>query len=69
MSIQPKGSGEIPAETVRVRRRPVRRHRQRGLNACMADHIHGEDGCTGCDDSRGPAGHDWEARMRTITEM
>lgn len=39
------------------------------VNAWMAGHIHGEDGCTGCDGSRGPAGHDWEARMRTITEM
>ncbi|MFF4180985.1 hypothetical protein [Streptomyces sp. NPDC001750] len=39
------------------------------VNAWMAGHIHGEDGCAGCDDSRGPAGHDWEARMHTITEM
>ncbi|MGX1117241.1 hypothetical protein RKD37_002604 [Streptomyces ambofaciens] len=39
------------------------------VNAWMAGHIHGEDGCTGCDGSRGPAGHDWEARMRTITEL
>ncbi|MFH0245831.1 hypothetical protein ACGRHY_26350 [Streptomyces sp. HK10] len=39
------------------------------VNAWMAGHIHGEDGCPGCDGSRGPAGHDWEARMRTITEM
>ncbi|MGK5543427.1 hypothetical protein ACSNOH_01605 [Streptomyces sp. URMC 127] len=39
------------------------------VNAWMAGHIHGEDGCAGCDGSRGPAGHDWEARMRTITEM
>lgn len=39
------------------------------VNAWMAGHIHGEDGCIGCDGSRGPAGHDWEARMRTITEM
>ncbi|MFQ6147473.1 hypothetical protein ACLMNJ_31100 [Streptomyces seoulensis] len=39
------------------------------VNAWMAGHIHGEDGCTGCDNSRGPAGHDWEARMRTITEL
>ncbi|MEU4490164.1 hypothetical protein AB0H94_35730 [Streptomyces purpurascens] len=36
------------------------------VNAWVAGHIHGEDGCDG---SRGPAGHDWEARMRTITEM
>ncbi|MET9779314.1 hypothetical protein ABZ023_34590 [Streptomyces sp. NPDC006367] len=39
------------------------------VNAWMAGHIHGEDGCTGCNGSRGPAGHDWEARMRTITEL
>ncbi|MFI2031822.1 hypothetical protein [Streptomyces buecherae] len=39
------------------------------VNAWMAGHIHGEDGCTGCEGNRGPAGHDWEARMRTITEM
>ncbi|MCF1512580.1 hypothetical protein [Streptomyces glomeratus] len=39
------------------------------VNAWMAGHIHGEDGCPGCDGSRGPAGHDWQARMRTITEM
>ncbi|MFE5219305.1 MULTISPECIES: hypothetical protein [unclassified Streptomyces] len=39
------------------------------VNAWMAGHIHGEDGCAGCDGSRGPSGHDWEARMRTITEL
>lgn len=39
------------------------------VNAWMAGHIHGEDGCTGCDGSRGPAGHDWQARMHTITEL
>ncbi|WP_331481746.1 hypothetical protein [Streptomyces rubrogriseus] len=39
------------------------------VNAWMAGHIQGEDGCTGCDGSRGPAGHDWEARMRAITEL
>ncbi|MFC7261475.1 hypothetical protein [Streptomyces lutosisoli] len=39
------------------------------VNAWMAGHIHGEDGCDGCDDSRGPAGHDWEARMRTVAEV
>ncbi|MET7922254.1 hypothetical protein ABZU45_42140 [Streptomyces avermitilis] len=39
------------------------------VNAWMAGHIHGEDDCAGCDGSRGPAGHDWQARMRTITEM
>ncbi|MFD5110501.1 hypothetical protein [Streptomyces cinereoruber] len=37
------------------------------VNAWMAGHIHGEDSCTGCGE-RGPAGHDWEARMRIITE-
>lgn len=39
------------------------------VNAWMAGHIHGEDGCEGCDGSRGPTGHDWQARMRTLTEM
>lgn len=39
------------------------------VNAWMAYHIHGEDGCTGCDASCGDAGHDWQARMRAITEM
>ncbi|MFD4975075.1 hypothetical protein [Streptomyces sp. NPDC058424] len=39
------------------------------VNAWMAGHIHGEDGCTGCDGSRSDVGHDWEARMRTITKM
>jgi hypothetical protein len=39
------------------------------VNAWMAGHIHGEDGCPGCDGSRGPADRDWETRMRTITEM
>jgi hypothetical protein len=39
------------------------------VNAWMAGHLHGEDGCSGCDGSRGPAGHDWEERMRTIIEM
>jgi len=37
------------------------------VNAWMAGHIHGEDGCAGCEGSRGDAGHDWEARMATIT--
>ncbi|MEU9298702.1 hypothetical protein [Streptomyces sp. NPDC048266] len=37
------------------------------VNAWRAGHIHGEDSCTGCGE-RGPAGHDWEARMRIITE-
>ncbi|MEU9157928.1 hypothetical protein AB0D59_47245 [Streptomyces sp. NPDC048417] len=36
------------------------------VNAWMAGHIHGEDSCGG---SRGPSGHDWEHRMRVITEM
>lgn len=39
------------------------------VNAWMAGHIHGEDGCTGCEGSRGDVAHDWDARMRTITEM
>ncbi|MFF7764306.1 hypothetical protein [Streptomyces griseorubiginosus] len=39
------------------------------VNAWMAGHLHGEDGCEGCDGSRGPTGHDWHARMRTLTEM
>ncbi|ALO98542.1 hypothetical protein SHL15_7537 [Streptomyces hygroscopicus subsp. limoneus] len=33
------------------------------------EYIHGEDGCPGCDGNRGPAGVDWEARLRTITAM
>ncbi|MGZ3097072.1 hypothetical protein [Streptomyces sp. H72] len=36
------------------------------VNAWMAGHIHGEDGCDG---RRGPAGHDREARICTITEL
>ncbi|BAC75299.1 hypothetical protein AQJ43_37660 [Streptomyces avermitilis] len=39
------------------------------VNAWIAGHIHGEDGCDGCEESRGPSGHDWEDRMRVITEM
>ncbi|MEU8672919.1 hypothetical protein AB0C71_39220 [Streptomyces anulatus] len=39
------------------------------VNAWMAGHIHGEDGCGGCEGSRGDVGHDWEARMRMISEM
>ncbi|MEU1628271.1 hypothetical protein ABZ746_23660 [Streptomyces sp. NPDC020096] len=39
------------------------------VNAWMAGHIHGEDGCSGCEDSRGPSGHDWQARMNAITAM
>lgn len=38
------------------------------VNAWMAGHIHGEDGCTGCQDKR-PAGTDWQARMDTIAAM
>ncbi|MFC8014323.1 hypothetical protein [Streptomyces cinereoruber] len=38
------------------------------VNAWMAGHIHGEDGCTGCQDKR-PTGTDWRARMDTITAM
>ncbi|MCY0956762.1 hypothetical protein [Streptomyces sp. H27-H5] len=37
------------------------------VNAWMAGHIHGEDGCTGCQDNRGRAGTDWQARMDGIT--
>lgn len=36
------------------------------VNTWLAGHIHGEDGCAG---SRGPAGHDRQVRMRTITEV
>ncbi|MFB7493304.1 hypothetical protein ACFC09_01130 [Streptomyces sp. NPDC056161] len=39
------------------------------VNAWMAGHIHGEDGCTGCDGSRGQTGHDWEAPMKQIRQM
>ncbi|MFB7947094.1 hypothetical protein ACFC6L_19505 [Kitasatospora phosalacinea] len=39
------------------------------VNAWMAGHIHGEDGCAGCEGARGDAGHDWEARMATITTL
>ncbi|KQV13713.1 hypothetical protein ASC99_33425 [Kitasatospora sp. Root107] len=39
------------------------------VNAWLAGHIHGEDGCSGCDGSRGPAGHDWQARMNAITTL
>ncbi|MGW3073971.1 hypothetical protein [Kitasatospora sp. NPDC001132] len=36
------------------------------VNAWMAGHLHGEDGCTGCS-YRGETGHDWQARMDAIT--
>ncbi|MFF3429639.1 hypothetical protein [Streptomyces sp. NPDC002602] len=39
------------------------------VNAWMAGHIHGEDGCTGCQDKRGRAGTDWQARMDGITAL
>ncbi|MGI5447372.1 hypothetical protein ACQEVM_16615 [Streptomyces sp. CA-243310] len=39
------------------------------VNAWMAGHIHGEDGCTGCRDKRGRAGADWQARMDGITAL
>ncbi|MFB7672725.1 hypothetical protein ACFC26_15075 [Kitasatospora purpeofusca] len=39
------------------------------VNAWMAGHIHGEDGCAGCEGARGEAGHDWDARMATITAL
>ncbi|MFE4205475.1 hypothetical protein ACFRSX_30920 [Streptomyces goshikiensis] len=38
------------------------------VNAWMAGHIHGEDGCTGCQNKR-PTGPDWQARMAAITAM
>lgn len=38
------------------------------VNAWMAGHIHGEDGCPGCQDKR-PTGTDWQARMAAITAM
>ncbi|MFF2146633.1 hypothetical protein [Kitasatospora sp. NPDC058190] len=37
------------------------------VNAWTAGHIHGEDGCPGCEGSRGPSGHDWDARMEAIS--
>lgn len=37
------------------------------VNAWMAGHIHGEDGCPGCEGARGEAGHDWTARMTAVT--
>ncbi|MEV0530885.1 hypothetical protein [Kitasatospora sp. NPDC050463] len=36
------------------------------VNAWMAGHVHGEDGCSGCD-FRGDTGHDWQARMATLS--
>ncbi|MFB6984649.1 hypothetical protein ACNPQN_39120 [Streptomyces sp. NPDC056297] len=39
------------------------------VNAWMAGHIHGEDGCTGCEGSRTAAGHDWAARMNEIRRL
>ncbi|MEW1547820.1 hypothetical protein [Streptomyces tsukubensis] len=39
------------------------------VNAWMAGHIHGKESCTGCEGSRGSAGHDWPTRMRAITEL
>ncbi|MFI5987660.1 hypothetical protein ACIBEA_43230 [Streptomyces sp. NPDC051555] len=39
------------------------------VSAWMAGHIHGEDGCAGCEGSRGPSGHDWNDRMKQITAM
>ncbi|MGW0552465.1 hypothetical protein [Streptomyces altiplanensis] len=35
----------------------------------MAGHIHGEDGCDGCEGSRDARGHDWQTRMRGISEL
>lgn len=39
------------------------------VNAWMAGHIHGEDGCQGCEASRGPGGYDWQARMDHIRQL
>lgn len=39
------------------------------VNAWQAGHLHGEDGCAGCEGARGSAGHDWEARMKMITDL
>lgn len=38
------------------------------VNAWQAGHIHGEDGCTGCE-GRGPGGHDYEQRMDTVRQQ
>jgi len=38
------------------------------VNAWQAGHIHGEDGCPGCE-SRGPSGHDYEQRMDTVRQQ
>ncbi|WP_231978170.1 hypothetical protein [Streptomyces sp. TLI_053] len=38
------------------------------VNSWLAGHIHGEEGCSGCDGSRGPFGHDWPARMNALAE-
>jgi hypothetical protein len=35
------------------------------VNAWQAGHIHGEDGCAGCD-FRGPGGHDYTQRMARL---
>ncbi|MER5888070.1 hypothetical protein ABT160_29985 [Streptomyces sp. NPDC001941] len=35
-------------------------------SAWMAGHLHGEDGCAGCEGNRGSHGHDWDARMKHI---
>ncbi|MER7466435.1 hypothetical protein [Streptomyces sp. NPDC097981] len=39
------------------------------VNAWLAGHIRGEDGCPGCQGSRGTAGSDWQAQMNSITAM
>ncbi|MFJ5122315.1 hypothetical protein [Kitasatospora sp. NPDC088548] len=39
------------------------------VNAWMAGHIHGEDGCNGCDGSRGPSGHNWDHRMAQFASL
>ncbi|MFE5489035.1 hypothetical protein ACFQ7Z_03600 [Streptomyces virginiae] len=37
------------------------------VNARMAGHSHGEDGCTGCQDKR-PTGTGWQARTDTLND-
>ncbi|MFH8803919.1 hypothetical protein ACH4F6_30710 [Streptomyces sp. NPDC017936] len=53
----PTGTGDLFTALLRV-----------VLNSWMAGHLHGEDGCDSCARGTGtPGGHDWEARMRSIT--
>lgn len=39
------------------------------VNAWMAGHLHGEDGCSGCEGRRSTSGHDWDARMKALLQM